>query len=389
MDSDRVVQFTQAYRNLQLFPLLKAEEIEKFRIPYGQRTMGRLKQAILAAEADGKLIFTGHRGCGKSTLLAALDRQLVDAGLFVSRFSMADTVELSDVNYVNILYAIALQLLSQATKQRVPIPEKTKMTLTKWFTQTKSRTYTEQLGQEFSAGADLYGFITGKLQTEHAFREEIRETYQRRISDLSKQIDLIAAAIQTTTQKEVLVMIDDLDKLALPAARSIFGDNIRTLMTPNIRVVFTIPIAVIREPTLMTTLESESDLMLLSVTKFFPQAVAHQDNPVPIEENVTLLEEVLKKRIPDELMEPETRRKLVLLSGGVLRELVRLAQECCQECLVELDLDPENTDIKINDAILQTAAKSLRNQFARALGSNLYDVLVETYKNFTPPDIRS
>ncbi|NEO34635.1 MAG: ATP-binding protein, partial [Symploca sp. SIO3C6] len=29
------------------------------------------------------------------------------------------------------------------------------------------------------------------------------------------------------------------------------------------------------------------------------------------------------------------------------------------------------------------------NQFARALGSNLYGVLVETYKNFTPPDIRS
>jgi hypothetical protein len=33
--------------------------------------------------------------------------------------------------------------------------------------------------------------------------------------------------------------------------------------------------------------------------------------------------------------------------------------------------------------------KTLRNQFARSLGSQLYDLLVAVYHNFTPPDARS
>ena len=70
--TDRHAQFTAAYRNLGLFPLLKAEEIEHFRVRYGRRTLAKLKQEIMASAADGKVIFSGHRGCGKSTLLYEL-----------------------------------------------------------------------------------------------------------------------------------------------------------------------------------------------------------------------------------------------------------------------------------------------------------------------------
>ena len=386
---DRYAQFTDAYRNLNLFPLLSAGEIEKFRVPYGQRTLAKLRSAILASGDASKLIFTGHRGCGKSTLLAQLARRMQDDDLFVVIFSIADMVEMSDVNHINILYSIALKLLSQATKLRVSIPESTKTALINWFTQTKSRTYTDQLKQELSAGVDFFDVFKGKLQKEGSFREEIKETYERRISELSQHIDLIAAAIQSTTQKKVLVIIDDLDKLDLSVVKSIFQDNIKALFSPNIRVVFTIPIAVVREPRLLATLESESRTIMLSVTKFFEKDTAHQPNAVPLEANVTMLQRVLEKRISDDLIEPDIKLQIVLLSGGVLRELVRLGQECCRECMLELELEPENTDIKINDAILAEAIKSLRNQFARTLGSNLYDLLVETYTKFTPPDAKS
>ena len=64
MAQDLYAQFTEAYRNLELFPLYQQEEIEKFREPYGQRTLVRLKSELLALGEAGKLIFTGHRGCG-------------------------------------------------------------------------------------------------------------------------------------------------------------------------------------------------------------------------------------------------------------------------------------------------------------------------------------
>lgn len=390
MDGDRYEQFNEALSNLNLFPLLKRDEIDKFRIPYGQRTLARLRNGVLAAGDTGKIIFTGHRGCGKSTLLAQLARRMREEDLFVARFSIADMVEMSDVNHINILYAIALKLLSQATKLQIPISEGTKETLINWFTQTKSRTYTDQLKQELSVGVDFSSFFTGKLQKEGTFREEIKQTYQNRVSDLSRQIDLISAAIQAATKKKVLVIIDDLDKLDLAVARTIFQDNIKALFSPNIRVVFTIPVAVFREPRLLATLDSENSLLsLLSVTKFFEKADVRQPDAEPIEKNVDMLQKMLEKRIPDALIEPDIKRQIVLLSGGVLRELVRLGQECCRECMLELELEPENADIKINKAILTAAVKSLRNQFARPLGSNRFELLVQTYENFYPPDAGS
>ena len=69
MVSDRYQEFIDASRNLDLFPLLDADKIEKFRVTYGLRTLARLQDEILAVGDAGKVIFTGHRGCGKSTCI--------------------------------------------------------------------------------------------------------------------------------------------------------------------------------------------------------------------------------------------------------------------------------------------------------------------------------
>ena len=195
--------------------------------------------------------------------------------------------------------------------------------------------------------------------------------------------------MQLATKKEVLVVIDDLDKLDLPLVRAIFQDNINSLYLPNIRIVFTIPIAVVRETKLMDTIKTRSKVIQLPVTKFFHRAEAHQPDAKPIEENVAMLEAVLSKRVPAELIEAAALRELVLLSGGVLRELVRLAQECCRECLLVLDMEPERGAVRIDHEIVQQAVRNLRIEFARPLGLTLLDVLKQTYENFDPEDANS
>lgn len=141
------------------------------------------------------------------------------------------------------------------------------------------------------------------------------------MTDLSSYLDAIAGEIQTATGKEFLVIIDDLDKLELPVVKTIFYDHIRALFSPNFRIVFTVPIAVVREPWLIATLESERrTVVMLSVTKFFSKVLAHEPEAEPIQKNVEILEAMLDKRINDELIEPTVKRKIVMLSGGVLRE---------------------------------------------------------------------
>ena len=389
MAASLLERFRQAYRDLDLFPLLSAHEIEAFRVDYGQDTLDRLEQAIDDAEEDGKLIFSGHRGCGKSTLLAKFGKQMMQQGYFVVFFSIADLVEMSAVDHVNILYAIAVQLLSKATERQVPIPAKDKEAILTWLGTTRTETTSRSLSGEAGIGGDILKLVTAKLKTESTFREEIKRTYERRISELVNQVEKIARCIQEATKKQVLVIIDDLDKLDLKLVEEIYKNNINALFQPKIRIVFTIPIAVIRDIELRTILQtaSGSPIQQMEVIKFFAKEDRHSQTAAPTESKVKLLMEVLKRRIEPELIDSDTARELILSSGGVMRELVRIARACCSQCLLLLRRQPDQTEIKITHDILERALQDLRNDFAASLGSSRYQILATTYRNGEPEEV--
>jgi len=87
---ERYERFTQAFRHLDLFPLLNQEDLQTFGVAYGANTLARLEEAVLASPSNGKVMFTGHRGCGKSTLLAQFSRAMQEQKLFVVFLSIAD-----------------------------------------------------------------------------------------------------------------------------------------------------------------------------------------------------------------------------------------------------------------------------------------------------------
>jgi energy-coupling factor transporter ATP-binding protein EcfA2 len=390
MDKSLLERFRKAYQSLELFPLITARQIEAFRVDFANDTVARLEQAVEDAPANGKIIFAGHRGCGKSTLLAKFAKKMTQQGHFVAFFSVSDLIEMSDVNHVNILYAIALTLLTKATENGVQISKETEKSLREWFTTTQTETVTKDLKSELGLGGEWLKLITAKLKNEATFREEIKKTYERKVSELAKKADEIASIIQAETKKEVLVVIDDLDKLDLGLVEDIYKNNINSLFLPKFRIVFTIPISAIRNNELLAVLQSiVSRPLLMAVCKFFKPNEIHKTDAVPKEQLVNIFMEILKKRIPEELIEPETARQIVLKSGGVVRELVRIARECCSQCLLLIRSEPERTDIKINEEILQLAVKDLRNEFARPLGENLYSILVTTYEKLTPKDAKS
>jgi len=102
MSAELLKSFQEAYRNLELLPLLEQKDLEQFRVNYGDDIIEELEQLVEdSPNGDGKIIFTGHRGCGKSTLLAEFSRRLQDR-YFVVLFSISDTIEMSDVNHINI-----------------------------------------------------------------------------------------------------------------------------------------------------------------------------------------------------------------------------------------------------------------------------------------------
>ncbi|WP_203427687.1 hypothetical protein [Rippkaea orientalis] len=116
-----IEQFQQAFRNLQLQLLVTPEQIKKFRVEYNQSLIEELEQSILDCNNYcNQLIFAGHRGCGKSTLLKEF-AETIENNYFTVFFSISDLIEMSDINHINILFAIAVQIMAKADADNIDI----------------------------------------------------------------------------------------------------------------------------------------------------------------------------------------------------------------------------------------------------------------------------
>lgn len=380
-------RFRQTYRNLNLQPLLDAVAIARFGIEYGVESIEELENLIDIAEPPhNKVIFAGHRGCGKSTLLAELERKLngePEQRFFVVRFSIADVIELSDVNHVNILFSIAVQMMAVATEARVEFSREQRQQIENWFDE-KTRTTEGKASSEAEVGFDFV-FLKTKLKADASVREEVKKRLKNSVVDLVRQLDAIAALIELRTQQEVLVIIDDLDKLDLAIARDIYYENVNALFLPFFRIIYTIPIGAVRDVTLLNSLKTTADnqMHFMRVSKLFKRGESRTPEVEPNPEVLAALELALYRRIDEDLIEPEVVRRIALTSGGVLRELVRIANECCQQALLKLKRNKALTELKINGELFELAINELRNDVAAPLTQREYRILLEIYHRYT------
>ncbi|GAC1458623.1 MAG: hypothetical protein NVSMB70_03240 [Chamaesiphon sp.] len=275
----------------------------------------------------------------------------------------------------------------EAERQQIQIPNSSKEAFYKWFA-IKTRSETQNLTAEGFFGVKFLEDIQFKLKAEEAIREEIKQEFKRKISDLVATINAIAATIYAEVKKDVIVIIDDLDKLDLAVAKEIYQDNIKALFQPNFRIILTIPVAALREVTLMPIIVTEANgqIVPMAVVKLFAKGERRLANADSQPESTAMLLEVLSKRIANELIEPQVAKQIIIFSGGVLRELIRIANVCCRICLRLVRREPKREDIKINDSVLQEALKELRIEFAHPLGMADYEILATTYKEFQPND---
>ncbi len=391
MSNNLLLNFQQAYRNLDLSPLKTDDDLKKFGVEYGADIIEELEQLIIDSPYNNsKVILAGHRGCGKSTILAELKRKF-DHDYFVAFFSISDLIEMSDVNHINILFAIAVNLMEEAEQQSITIKKSTKESFYNWFAE-QTKTNINEYKTEVESGLNFNGFfawVKGILKTNAVIRNEIKLKFERKISDLVNNINQIATTIQTASDKPVLVIIDDIDKIDLALAKDIFHANLKALLQPNFSIMMTIPIAALRDKTLIPTLQSETNNQIVSmpVAKLYQKGERNQPNPQLNYEVLAKFTQILSKRIAGNLIEPDMFTQIVMKSGGVLRELIRISNQCCRICLILSRRDPNHTNIKINQAILDEAIKELRLDFASRIGKRDYEILTTTYQNFKPDDL--
>ncbi len=342
--------FRAAGQNLQLEPLVTRKALAQFGVEYQTELIDQLEQAVEDCnEQNNKLIFTGHRGCGKSTLLAELGFRLTETGCyFVVMFSIADTIEESAVDHVNILFVMAVQLLERAEQRDVKLKPGLKKDLYRWLgkhTQTESRAVEaaiETTGEATAKGGvpvilEFLAKVKASLKVNSVVRNTITTEFARKISELIARINEIQTYIENATGQTVLVIIDDLDKLDLSVTETVFSKNIKTLLDPTFRILYTIPVSTLREAAIKNIVTANiKKIHTMPVAKFFSKATVCKPDRVPDAAMMAIFSEILARRLPTHLIDPALTPQMILKSGGVLRELIRIVDLCCDKCMQQI-----------------------------------------------------
>jgi nucleoside-triphosphatase THEP1 len=396
--------FRAAGRNLQVYPLVTRKDLAQFGVDYQLELVDELESAIEnSIGQDNKLVFTGHRGCGKSTLLAELGFRLTETGrYFVVNFSISDTIERAAVDHVNILFSMALQLLEAAERRQVKLKPGIKKSLYQWLgkhTQTESQAVEAEI--ETSGEASVEGGIPGllkflaavksKLKVNSVIRKEITVEFSQQISELIAKINEIQGYVENATKQQVLVIIDDLDKLDLAVTETIFTKNIKPLLDPNCRIIYTIPIAILRDVSIKSGLVAMiKQIHIMRVAKFFPKADIRKKDRIPDARSVEIFEMVIDRRLPSELIDSAVKREIVIKSGGVLRELIRLLDRCCDKCLLQIRGQLRRSKFEsmpiVNQAVLDQVLIDFQIEFAEPLGKVDFEALKQIYMDSKPTD---
>ena len=349
--------------------LSTAEELDEFFVSRSASPSKYVKVLISQSQAQEKFLFTGHRGSGKSTELAKLVVDLLQSTepfFFPVNYSVKSVLNLFDLTYVDVLLSIGLQLFEKVVQQNMQVSQ-TVLTNILNFTKTLSTEVQMGIAAQAETGLEIGLYATKlstKLRVEDSTRLTVRETLSHRISDLLENIDLLVREIERTTHRRTVIIVEDLDKTDLGVAKKLFYEYASSLLSPQVRIIYTFP----------TALRHDNDFMQVgsnfSNTFIFPNLKLDQFDGTPDTIGRAQLREMITRRVEAQLFDNEALDELVQSSSGLPRELLALGRRACLDALVQ-----GKTRIQIDQVKLAVGAK--RRDYQTLLTTEQLDLLSE------------
>ena len=362
------------------FRPMKPDELDKYYVKRPHAPLEELKTYLRYATQNIKVLFSGHRGSGKSTELLRLAKDL-DGEFFTVRVSAANLLNLADINYADVVLACAAALFRQVTDKTkgVKLPASLLKDALNLLTNEITTETTISVPKSGAISAKLNALIfsiEGKYGAEAVTRENIREKLFPRITELIEQFNRICEEVYNVAGSHPLIIIEDLDKVDIAHGRALFFDHATTLNSPACRIIYTFPIALCYENQFTQRLGDYSRHFLL------PNVSVYEMNDAPNPEGRAALRDVMERRASPKLFGGTALDDIIELSGGLMRDLVRLANNAALATLTE------GKGVITPETVRQLAAEA-GNDFRRLLKADHYDELRKAHrtKQVTPNEI--
>jgi hypothetical protein len=319
-------------------------------------------------------LVTGHRGSGKSTELRRLQASLESHGFLVAYLDVEVTLDLADVEYLDLMLAVAQELDRVARQHGLEVNPDLLQDVSDWFAEvlltTEERHEAEiALGSEYGAGiqlpllAKILATVTSKMRSGSTSRREVRQKLERRLVDLlsrvNQLVDNITLRAKAAGHKGLVVIADSMEKIpfkrldehGLTNHALLFVEHAEQLKALPCHTVYTVPVSLLNDRNLGI---AYSDVDLIPMVKIVTP------EREPWEPGRDLLYQVVARRLDVGRLfaEPQIVYRLVEASGGVVRDLMRLT-------LFAADYTP--TDRPIASEAAEKATHKLVREYDRLI----------------------
>ena len=351
----------------------------------GGQIIEDLKQTITFFSPDRPtcVLFTGHIGCGKSTELLRLKQELEEDGFHVVYFESSEDLDMADVDIGDVLLAIARRVSQSLDQMRLQEPKGLKELLRgaakilnteielaaeaqmpgvgKVAASTEGRFSADvglpglgQMSVNSESGVSLalgIGKITARAKNDSTLRERLNKFLGPQKNKLLEAInrELLEPAIATLKQqgqRGLVVIVDNLDRVdsqpkpfGRPQQEYLFIDQSECLTKLACHLVYTMPLA----------LKFSNDYGMLTQRyeqpRVLPMVPIQWKDGSTCDQGMMLLRQmVLARAFPD--LEPAQHQEAILqifdspdsldrlccMSGGHVRDLLRLLNDWIRKC---------------------------------------------------------
>lgn len=332
-----------------------------------------------------KILLMGHKGSGKSTEMIQISKELEDQYEIIN-FSIAHEVELIGLQYIDVIFAVMSQIIEYlCTSDAVKVNPKI---LEKMVQYWKSETILEKAVKddvEASVEGDVKlnflkkisvqgeGILKTGAETKKIIRRSIEPKISYLISLMNETLDDINDQLKKTRNKELLVVIEDLDKLDIADARHIFVEHRKTILSLGLKMIFSFPIYMAYTADFGMISDDFDKCVLYSMIKV--QNSNKEKNP----EGIEVLKQIVYKRMNEDLIEPDALEYMIGKSGGAIRDLFSMLTDAA---IIELT-GQNPKPITLADA--KIAAKRLQSTYERYIISpEQFERLIDVYEDPHP-----
>ncbi|MDQ2694603.1 MAG: hypothetical protein M3Z21_04350 [Pseudomonadota bacterium] len=314
-------------------------------------------------------LVTGFRGGGKSTELRQLEYFLLHNGYLPVYLDVEDGLDLGDLGYQDLMVAIARAVEETLRGHGVVLNASLLKDADRWLgervlpdEQHDGLRHMLKAEQGNDARVPLFTrlltVIGGQLRSGGPRRQAIRQTLEQDwgvfMQVLSALLDDARQRLQYQHYRDLVVIVDGLEKLrgGDPAALDLFVRHAGELKAPRCHLVYTVPVSLVFDAGLRDAFEA-------------PTVVLPMVDHASAEGRQALLR-VIKQRLDIDAVfsRREVAERLIAMSGGSLRDLLRLVRIAC-----------EGAQRGITAADGERAVRTLAREFDRLLGDEDLEAL--------------